>query len=427
MTNSTERRSIALMIAHSFFTGAMTVFFETTASATFLARLDARLLPWVYVAAALVSVIAAGAYAGVRRGFPFLMRGTVVALLVLALGLRGALAISDARWVAFGGLVAYRLVSTLSDLEYWALANRIYDAEQARRLFGLIGTGEVTARLAGSLLVPLVVRALGVRDMLFLSAGAAVACLLLLEALLPLAHGPASVAAPPTPPRRSAFVDALLALAVLATFGKVLVDFAFLRQVGSIHRSEAELATFLGWFGGATQLGSLLLRLFVTRPFLARFGVRSGVLVLPTVHALCCVAILVAAALHSSTGIGLLVIGNQAFYKVLKHPIDNASFKVLYQDLEPGARLGVQVAAEVFFAPIVTGLSGLCMVAMSSVYEPVRFTVLLLLVFGAWIVTGWRTGHVRSSETIIPPSPTETPACVPDRARAPTCARRRGT
>lgn len=397
MTKSTERRASALMIAHSFFTGSMTVFFETAASATFLARLDARLLPWVYVAAALVSVIAAGAYARVRRGFPFLMRSTLVLLLALALGLRGALAVSDARGVAFAGLVAYRLVSTLSDLEFWALANRIYDGEQARRLFGVIGTGEVTARLAGSLLVPLVVRAIGVRDLLLLSAAATVACLLLLEALLPLAHGATPLPTSATPPRRSAFVDALLAVAVLATFGKVLVDFAFLRQVGSIHRTETELATFLGWFGGATQLGSLLLRVFVTRPFLARFGVRSGVLVLPTAHALCCVAILVAATLRSSTSIGLLVIGNQAFYKVLKHPIDNASFKVLYQDLEPGARLGVQVAAEVFFAPLVTGLSGLCMLTLESAYDPVRFAFLLLPVMGAWIAAGWRTGQVMTA------------------------------
>ena len=386
------------MIAHSFFTGTMTVFFETSASATFLARLDPRLLPWVYVAAALASVLAAAVYARVRRGFPFLMRGTLVVLLVLALGLRGALAVSEARWVAFAGLVAYRLVSTLSDLEYWALANRIYDAEQAKRLFGLIGTGEVTARLAGSLLVPLVVRTLGVRDMLFLSAGAVVVCLLLLEALLPLAHVTTTPAQRAVPPRRNAFVDALLAVAVLATFGKVLVDFAFLRQVGNIHRSEAQLATFLGWFGAATQLGSLLLRVFVTRPFLACFGVRSGVLVLPTVHVLCCIAILVAATLQSSTTVGLLVIGNQAFYKVLKHPIDNASFKVLYQELAPEARLGVQVAAEVFFAPIVTGLSGLGMLVLSSTYDPVRFTLLLLPVLGAWLVTGWRAGYPGKAE-----------------------------
>ena len=47
-----ERRSVGLMGAHSFFMGSATVFFETAASAAFLSRFPSSTLPWVYLAAA---------------------------------------------------------------------------------------------------------------------------------------------------------------------------------------------------------------------------------------------------------------------------------------------------------------------------------------------------------------------------------------
>ena len=58
----------------------------------------------------------------------------------IARNLLGAgFAVSGLAWVAFAGLVSYRIISSLTDLEYWAVASRIYDVRQAKRLFGLIG------------------------------------------------------------------------------------------------------------------------------------------------------------------------------------------------------------------------------------------------------------------------------------------------
>ena len=390
-----EVRSVSLMVAHSFFIGGTTVFFETAASATFLARFDARLLPWVYVAAAVTSLGAGLAYARLqhRTSFAALMRGTLGVVLLLALGLRLGFATSHAPWLAFAGLVAYRLVSSLTDLEYWAVASRLYDVGQAKRLFGLVGTGEVTARLLGSIAVPLVVRSIGVPNLLLLSAGAVGACLVLLEATLGDAPVESAIAVEPPSWRRGTFalladpyVVTVVTVAVLATFGKFFVDFGFLRQIAG--RSETELAVFLGWFGAGTQLVSLLLRVLVSRPLLERFGVRAGVLVLPVLHALCTALIFVAPA-HAP----FFVIGNQALYKSLKHPIDNASFKVLYQPLGPRQRLGAQLLVEIFFVPAIAATSGVVMLAFGRHYDVFGFSVVLLVTFGLWIAAGRRAGR----------------------------------
>ena len=234
-----EERLAILMIAHSFFMGCATVFFETAASATFLSRFAASWLPWIYIAAAGVNTITGGVYARAqgRLGFAHLMKGTLLFLFVLVLAVRFGLAISTLPWVAFGGLVAYRVISSLTDLEYWAVASRIYDVGQAKRLFGLIGTGEVVARIAGALCVPLFVRIGGVANLMLLSAAGLALCLFLLGRVL--RHAATAVPSQRFSQRpeemrslreglheilSSRYLVLVVGVAVLATFGKYFVD-----------------------------------------------------------------------------------------------------------------------------------------------------------------------------------------------------------
>ena len=149
-----------------------------------------------------------------------------------------------------------------------------------------------------------------------------------------------------------------------------------LERVGAVSRSEGSIATVLAIFNGVTQGLALFMRVFVSRPLLERHGVRFGVLVLPTLHVLCSVFV-VACGLAHYDGLELAgVFINQGLYKVLKHPIDNASFKVLYQPLRRTQRLRMQIAVEMIVAPIVVGVAGLFMLAISGPsYTPARFAV----------------------------------------------------
>ena len=131
-----EERPTALMLLHSFFMGISTVFFETAASALFLAQFDASALPFVYLAAAGVSILTGLTYTRLkdRVGFATLMIGTLGSLLLLVCLTRLGLSAFEAGWLVFSMMVAYRLISILTDLEYWALAARLYDVQQSKRL-----------------------------------------------------------------------------------------------------------------------------------------------------------------------------------------------------------------------------------------------------------------------------------------------------
>ncbi|HEY6547609.1 MAG TPA: hypothetical protein VI589_06875, partial [Vicinamibacteria bacterium] len=167
-----EGPTAGLMALHSFAMGLSTVFFETAASALFVSRFGAAALPWVYIAAAVVSTGAGGLFAAGRRRLAFrrLMAAVLVFLLLGVVGLRGGLVLFEGPGLVFSLLVFYRLLSVLTDLEYWAVAGELYDVRQAKRLFGVIGTGEVVARIAGAFAVPLLVSTIGVANLLWLSA-----------------------------------------------------------------------------------------------------------------------------------------------------------------------------------------------------------------------------------------------------------------
>ncbi len=409
-----ERRSVVLMLAHSFFMGSAMVYFETAASASFLARFASSMIPWVYIAAALVNLGTGAAYARAqkRASFSALMKGTLWFLFALVVAVRLGFALSSAAWVAFAGLVVYRILSILTDLEYWAVASRIYDVGQAKRLFGLVGTGEPTARVLGAFSVPLIVHHTGVSNLLVLSGCGVLLCLVVLGPLLRSAEKNLEPAPPSAPVHSvragvraisgSRYLALVVGVAVLATFGKYFVDFAFLGRVSTLAKDETEIATVLALFSGATQSLSLLTRLFVSRPFLARFGVRGGVLVLPVLHAVCAAVTVFAGVAGAPLWVTWSVIGNQGVYKVFKHPIDNASFKVLYQPLRREQRLAAQIAVEVIFSPAVVGLAGVVMLLFSHgvSHDPALFAGFLLMLFVAWASLARAAGRAYAQQLV---------------------------
>jgi CRP-like cAMP-binding protein len=401
-----EERGVALMAAHSFAMGCSTVFFETAASATFLTRFSASYLPWIYIAAAAFNTVTGTVYARVQQRVSFarLMKGTLWFLLAIVASVRTGFALTNVAWIAFAGLVSYRILSSLTDLEYWAVASRIYDVRQAKRLFGLIGTGEVIARIVGAFSVPLLVELGGVDNLMLLSAIGLAVCLILLGLVLKPVDGTTE---PPKAVAKDAragigeilgskYLAMVIGVAILATFGKYFVDFAFLEEMSTVTKGEAQLATFLGIFNGLAQTLSLLTRLFVSRPFLHRFGIRVGVVVLPTLHALCAAATVAAGAFGADAHVVFwLVIANQGLYKTFKHPIDNASFKVLYQPLKAAQRLAAQIAVEIIFSPVVVGLAGGVMLLFTAgmTYDPTVFSIVLLANFIGWAVLARAAGR----------------------------------
>src|SRR5262249_4387737 len=140
-----EVRPVLLMFAHSFLLGFAYTLYETIADAMFLTHYGAQALPYVYLAGTAVCVAAVYGYSRletrVRPASLFL--GLLTTFLATLLLTRAGFWFAEARLVAVVMRVACGLLYLLIELEFWSLAGALFTLRQGKRLFPLIGAGEV--------------------------------------------------------------------------------------------------------------------------------------------------------------------------------------------------------------------------------------------------------------------------------------------
>ena len=147
-----EGLPVGLLLGHSFALGGASVFAEVSATALFLTTFGAADLAYVYLAApAIIALIGAGYAWLARRVAPGRLLTAILALLfgsacLFAAGLR----LLGAGWLIFALMLWYWALEYLGSLEFWALAGRLFNVQQGKRLFGPIGSGELVARMSGS-------------------------------------------------------------------------------------------------------------------------------------------------------------------------------------------------------------------------------------------------------------------------------------
>ena len=97
-------------------------------------------------------------------------------VLVVVLVIFWALLRSGAIWVTvalyfFGQILGVLLIS-----QFWTLANEVYDARQAKRLFGLIGGGACLGGALGASITAITIQEFGSNNLLLVSAGTLAVC-----------------------------------------------------------------------------------------------------------------------------------------------------------------------------------------------------------------------------------------------------------
>ena len=172
-----EAGSLLLMFLYSFLVMTAYNIVKPLTRAQFIGELGADNLPWVLlVSGVVVGVVMQGYTRGASRLPPkAVIAATHVAVAVLLAGF----------WAAFrigvgGTAVAFYLVGQILGLllisQFWVLANDIYDARQAKRLFGFIGGGASLGGMTASAVVVFAVDTVGVNNLLLVSSVLLVSC-----------------------------------------------------------------------------------------------------------------------------------------------------------------------------------------------------------------------------------------------------------
>ena len=151
-----EAVTAALLFAYSFL--AMTGYnvLKPVTRGLFISNLGADNLPWVQFGAGVVIGFNMQGYTRIIRVVPrrWMIPVTLagmVGLLVLFWALFGGL--GNAKVVAAAFYLYGLILGILLISQFWTLANDIYDARQAKRLFGLVGAGSSLGGASGAALL----------------------------------------------------------------------------------------------------------------------------------------------------------------------------------------------------------------------------------------------------------------------------------
>ena len=287
-----------LMQLYIFIIITVLLIVKPTVNALFLSKLGAEHLPYGYLLVALVAVITSYFYNKAIRNFS-LLRVTIISLVVFSLGFIVLSAILQfsilSSWILYFYYLGVSLFAVITTSQFWILANMVFNAREAKRLFGFIGAGAIAGGVFGGYLTSIVVSAYGNKTVILLAAVLILCCIPIIQKIWKLRIRKMNTYIR----KQRKFNDAndeesslkliskskhLTYLALITGISVVvakLVDFQFSDFANKAIEDADQLASFFGFWFSTFNLIALALQLFLTNRFLSRLGVSSTLLVLP--------------------------------------------------------------------------------------------------------------------------------------------------
>lgn len=402
---------VGLLLLLAGLTGLVRVFLGAAAMAIFLTQFTPAGLPYLFMASAIAMVFAGYLFEKLQA------RLSLATFLVVILGamaaatsvIRVLLLQADARWAAVVLGSWNEVVFIVGGLAFWALAERVLDVRQAKRLFGFVGAGEAAAMVVGGACLPVIVGAIGAANLLILAAAAAALSVPVVWGLARVLPGPLGAAPEarhteashgratgPGEGWRDRYFLLILGVAVLNTVGIFILDAAYFFEADAHFADEDQLAGFLGLVESAVAVAILLGRAVLTGRWLGRYGVTVALLTLPLATA--AASLLIAGSgtlLGSSMLLFALVVLAKISLWFLHEAVDQPAFLILYQPLSPRYRLWAQTWVDTVGEPMALGLTGLGLALYDAAVgmDAVRLSHVLLVVAVVWIGVSLAAGR----------------------------------
>lgn len=395
-----EGRLAALMALHYYLLLLFYYLLKPARDSLFLVEVEPSQLPLAYMATALVAapVTAAYARAGMRRRLDRLLSMTT-GFLCLSLAALWWLARLPHHWVYFLLYVWVGVAGGLTTSQFWLLANGIYDAGEAKRIFPILSIGGIAGAFTGGEVTSFLIDAwnLETRDLLLVSVGVMAAAGLaahaawrqgggILEPTAGLGGGDAVGSGKGGIIRailRSRHLTLTVGIIALTVMTASFVDYIFKSVSVQAFTSGEELTAFLGRFYGRMSLLSLAVQILLATRLLRWFGAAGMVLILPAVLAGGAIAMAVLPGL----GAAMFLRGSDI---TLKYSLDKTSRELLFLPIPLPLKKRTKVFMDMFVDRWARGLAGGLLLLLTTVLgfglRSVAWVTLGLI--AAWFTVG---------------------------------------
>jgi AAA family ATP:ADP antiporter len=395
MNHRELRRSVPLF-AYLFLTMAGSVASKAARDALFLERFRAQDLPYADIAIAIIVGVVASFYirAGERLNLRNLQVSSLVVFAVSALGFWWWSTVPGEESPTLFVLIYIwvGVLSVLAPAQVWTLANFVLTTREAKRTFGLIGSGAILGWIVGGLATRLAVGRYGTAVMLLLAAASQLICVGLVLQIW--RRRPASVRTEgPAGAERtggvrtalriigeSKYLKAIAAVILLSSLATTVEAWQFKAIAKASIPDTDALTMFFGTFNMVAGVVSLVLQLLLTGRALRRGGVGLTLFIVPVALTISSVGVLVTGTLIAAT---LLRASDQ----VLRYSVDKATVELLYLPVPTSQTFVVKSFIDTAVYRMGDGLGGLAVLAFATILglTPVEMAWVCLALLGGWI------------------------------------------
>ena len=406
-----EGAATALLFVCLFLLLTFQISTKTVRQSTFIDSLGADKLPLVYLLVALLSYPILRPYYRFAERFRIhqLIAYTSLGVAALLVGFWGLYQFPWT-WVPVVFYVGSSIIYAMMVSQFWSLANHVFDARQAKRLFGLVGAGALLGGIAGGQLARVASGLFGTSSTLLIAAGVLVVVAVLMSSTrkyqpeaekvgtgtkldkLDRARGGLGTVL------QSRLLQAIALLTVLTVMVSQIIDLQFNWAVEQTITGLDQRTAFYGNFFSVMGIAALIFQLVFTSRIHRLLGVVFAVRVLPVTMAFGTGALLFSAG-FMPTGLIAAALLLKLSESGLRYSLDQATRELLYLPVPSQARIKAKAFIDVFLQRGAKGLAALLLVPVTiGVMTAVDAGWISLVLIVIWVaVTVWlRREYVQS-------------------------------
>jgi len=399
---SEERNPSILLFFMFFCIVAASITGATVRDAVFLIQFDKTFLSIMFVMVAFFMALIISIYKRISSGHDLLKTLIssnlifIILLFIFQFNLKG--------WWIPGLYLCVEMITILSILQFWILAGEIFNARQAKRIFTILGAGGSFAGIGAGYGIKPFVSTFGSNNLLYLTiifiSLSTIIAIILNPYRNPISKIPitneTTSYSDKSPWSFDPYMKSIALMIGISAFISKIVDYQFKIVAASSFPIQDNLVNFFGSYYMITGGATLIMQLFFTSAILKRFGIISGLFILPITLALGSGGFLI---LGTLTAVYIAKFSDQVF----KFSINNTIQEILWLPVVPEKKIKRKPTIDGTIRSIFEGLAGVFIFGLvtfnlipeSKIYL-LSFIVLIGIIIWSWNNYRLNNGYVSS-------------------------------
>jgi AAA family ATP:ADP antiporter len=395
-----EKKPVLLLVLYGFFMGASIAFFYTASISLFLHNFQRGMLPYVYIAGGLVIYIFGQGYKRYQQKLRMsrILVVSVIFLLISSGIIIISYAVTTSPWISFVMFLWINVFLFIHTVNFNGMASRLFTLQQGKRLYGVIGVGEVLSNVLGFFSVPLILKFMKTEYMALITLVTLTITLGIIFLIVKKYRRQFIILNPPKketaqPKKRysdlvkNKYTLYLFVLALLPVFGLYFVDFVFFGQTQLAFPQKEVLSGFIGIFFGVMAVVEFLVKTLAYGRLIDKFGVKPGLVALPALLLFSTLLATISGTFFGVASMFSFVVLSKLFIRSVRNSINDPTYLILYQVLPAEERFAFQGKIEAgpkAISNIIVGAVLIILVKLNFSLVSFNYIFILVLIYWTW-------------------------------------------